>query len=124
MKIVELTPMIWTEDLDGTVGFYRDVLGFACVERNDQWGWASLSIDGVGIMAARPNAHTPYDKIGFTGSFYFRTDDVEAMWSKINGKARICYGIEEFEWGMREFAVYDNNGYILQFGQPLADRNE
>ena len=124
MRIVELTPMIWTEDLDGTVGFYCDVLGFDCVERNDEWGWASLKIDGVRIMAARPNAHAPYDKIGFTGSFYFRTDDVEAMWSKINGKARICYGIEEFEWGMREFAVYDNNGYILQFGQPIADRNE
>jgi len=124
MKVVELTPMIWTEDLDGTVGFYREVLGFDCVERNDKWGWASLSIDGVGIMAARPNAHMPYDKIGFTGSFYLRTDDVDAMWAKINGKARICYGIEEFPWGMREFAVYDNNGYILQFGQPLADQNE
>ena len=124
MKVAELTPMMIAKNPPLLIAFYRDVLGFACVERNDQWGWASLSIDGVGIMAARPNAHTPYDKIGFTGSFYFRTDDVEAMWSKINGKARICYGIEEFEWGMREFAVYDNNGYILQFGQPIADRNE
>ena len=23
---------------------------------------------------------------------------------------------------MREFAVYDNNGYVLQFGQPVLKR--
>lgn len=119
MRINELRPMLWTEDLDGTVGFYTGVLGFTCGERNDDWGWASLSIDDVGIMASKPNAHTPYDKIGFTGSFYFNTDDVDAMWEKVKDKARICYGIEEFDWGMREFAIYDNNGYLLQFGQEI-----
>jgi len=24
------------------------------------------------------------------------------------------------DWGMREFAIYDNNGYMLQFGQEIA----
>jgi hypothetical protein len=33
--------------------------------------------------------------------------------------ARICYLIETFEYGTREFAIYDNNGYVLQFGQEL-----
>jgi len=36
---------------------------------------------------------------------------------KLKGKARVCSGIEKFESGMREFAVYDNNGYLPQFGQ-------
>ena len=31
-----------------------------------------------------------------------------------------CYPIEDFHYGMREFAIFDNNGYLLQFGQPLA----
>ena len=26
---------------------------------------------------------------------------------------------EDFEHGMREFAIYDNNGYMLQFGQEI-----
>ena len=26
--------------------------------------------------------------------------------------------MEEFHYGMREFAIYDNNGYMLQFGTP------
>jgi hypothetical protein len=70
------------------------------------------------MMLARPNEHVLFDKIGFTGSFCFNTDDVEAMWVK--DKASVCYGIENFDWGMREFAIYDNNGYMLQFGQGIG----
>lgn len=108
-----------TEDLHGTIDFYTGILGFTCDELNEDWGWATLAIDDVAIMIARPNAHVPYDKIGFTGSFYFTTDDVDAMWEKVKDKADICYGIEDFEYGMREFAIYDNNGYTLQFGQEI-----
>ncbi len=112
--------MLWTEDLDATIDFYTTVLGFECREKNDDWGWASLNLDDVWIMLAKPNEHTPYDKIGFTGSFYYTTDDVEAAWKKVKDKANICYGIETFPWGMREFAIYDNNSYMLQFGQEIA----
>jgi len=79
MKITGLRPMMWTEDLKGTIDFYVNVLGFGADEVNEEWGWATLSIDDVAIMLARPNEHTPYDKIGFTGSFYFNTDDVDAL---------------------------------------------
>jgi uncharacterized glyoxalase superfamily protein PhnB len=111
--------MMWTEDLDTTIGFYTDTLGFTCREKNEDWGWASLGRDDVWIMLARPNEHAAYDKIGFTGSFYFTTDDVETLWADLKSKAKVCYDIETFPWGMREFAVYDNNGYLLQFGQEM-----
>ena len=119
MKLTILRPMLWTEDLDGTIDFYVGTLGFTCREKNDDWGWASLFCDDVWIMLAKPNAHEKYDKIGFTGSFYYTTDDVEAMRAKVGDKAKLCYDIETFPWGMREFAIYDNNGYILQFGQEV-----
>ena len=121
MRFTGLRPMIWTENLQETVDFYVETLGFVCDEQNDDWGWASLSTDNVGIMAARPNEHTPYSKIGFTGSFYFNTDDVDGLWDKLEDKAKVCYGIENFEYGMREFALYDNNGYLLQFGQEIEN---
>jgi hypothetical protein len=46
------------------------------------------------------------------------------MWLKLKDKADICYSIETFPWGMREFAVYDNNGYILQFGQDVIEGDD
>lgn len=120
MRITALRPMLWTEDLNGTIKFYTETLGFAADEVNDDWGWASLSIDDVSLMLARPNEHTPYEKIGFTGTFYFNIDDVDALWEKLKDNANVCYELENFEYGMREFAIYDNNGYMLQFGQEIA----
>jgi catechol 2,3-dioxygenase-like lactoylglutathione lyase family enzyme len=112
--------MLWTENLQETIDFYTNILGFTCRARNDDWGWASLYKDDVSIMLSLPNEHEPHDKIGFTGSFYFTTDDVDALWIELKDKARICYELETFEHGMREFAIYDNNSYLLQFGQEVA----
>jgi len=120
MKITELRPMLSTEDIAGTINFYVEKLGFTCDAYNEEWGWATLSIDGISIMLSRPNEHTPYENIGFTGSFYFTTDDVNSLWEKLKDKATVCYDIEDFPYGMREFAINDNNGYLLQFGQEIA----
>jgi len=121
MKVTELRPMLWTEDFSGTIDFYTNVLGFTVPGADEEMGWAILSIDDVPLMISRPNQHTPYDKIGFTGSFYFKTADVDALWEKLKDKTKVCYGIENFFYGMREFAIYDNNGYLLQFGEEIAD---
>ncbi len=71
-------------------------------------------------MLASPNHHEGDTKPVFTGSLYFLIDEVDALWAEITGKARVCYAVETFTYGMREFGIYDNNGYLLQFGQPVA----
>lgn len=120
MKLLELRPMLWTENLRETIDFYTGVLDFTCGEVNEDWGWATLWKDDIAIMLARPNAHTPFEKPVFTGSFYFNVEDVDALWEQLKDKARISYGIDNFEYGMREFAIYDNNGYLLQFGTEIV----
>jgi catechol 2,3-dioxygenase-like lactoylglutathione lyase family enzyme len=42
--------MLWTENLDETIGFYIHILGFELLSRNDDWQWASLRKDDVYIM--------------------------------------------------------------------------
>lgn len=125
--ITQLRPMLWTEDLQASVAFYTDILGFTADIVNLDWGWASLSIDDVSIMFSSPlqfeapPGFESSEKIGCSGSFYFNTDNVDALWEQLKDKAVVSYGIENFEHGMREFAVYDNNGYILQFGQEIEE---
>lgn len=122
MKLTSLTPMLWTEQLPETIDFYTGVLKFTCDDWNHAWGWASLRKDGVELMLARPNEHTPFERPVFTGTFYIRVENVDELWEAVKDKARIVYDIATFEWGMREFAVYDNNGYMLQFGEEIAEK--
>ena len=46
-------------------------------------------------------------------------DDVENLWKQLKDRSSIVYPIEDSSYGMREFAIRDNSGYILQFGQPM-----
>ncbi|RQO35538.1 bleomycin resistance family protein [Chryseobacterium sp. KBW03] len=118
-QFTALRPILWTENLDETIAFYMNILGFTLMDRNDDWQWASLRKDEVLIMLSQPNRHENPASIGFSGSFYFNVNDVDDLWEDLKTKAKVCYEIETFEWGMREFAVYDNNGYRLQFGQAV-----
>ncbi|MCS3870423.1 putative glyoxalase superfamily protein PhnB [Chryseobacterium ginsenosidimutans] len=120
-KFTFLRPVLWTENLEETIGFYTKCLGFTLLGENADWQWASLKKDEVQIMLSRPNSHEKFSGIGFTGSFYFTVENVDALWEELKTKAKICYEIETFEWEMREFAIYDNNGYILQFGQHVGE---
>ena len=119
MKFLSLRPMLRTKDLKATIAFYTERLGFTCDGLSDADGWASLSRDAVVLMVATPNAHVPFDVPTFTGSFYFNVDNVDALWAAVKDRAEIGYPMEDFHYGMREFAIYDNNGYMLQFGSPL-----
>ena len=121
MQIAAITPMLRTASLTETVKFYQEVLGFECENLNEDWGWASLRRDGMEIMISLLNPHEGDERPVFTGSLYLRTNDVNAWWERVQAQARVCYPLEDFEYGMREFAIYDNNGYLLQFGQPIGE---
>ena len=121
MRFKRLTPLLWTENLQETLTFYTEILGFVCGEYNEEWQWATLHQNEVELMIAKPNEHTAYEKIGFTGSFYFEVDDVDLLWEQLRNQVEIVYELETFDWGMKEFAIKDTNGYILQFGQNISD---
>lgn len=118
MSLQKLTPMLTVTAIEPAVAFYRDVLGFSVVARAD--AWAAVALDQVEVMFALPNAHVPFAKPHFTGSLYFRTSDVDALWAQLKDQCRVEYAPETFPYGMREFAVYDNSGYLLQFGQEVS----
>lgn len=48
-------------------------------------------------------------------------ENADVLWKDLKIKANSCYEIETFDWEMREFSIYDNNKYILQFGQPTSE---
>ena len=118
MAFKSLRPIIWTKDLQKTTKFYKK-LGFKIADQNEDWIWACLQKDDVEIMLAYPNEGADFERANFTGSFYFVVDNVDELWNQVKDDCEVVYEIETFEWDMREFAIYDNNGYILQFGQKI-----
>jgi len=111
--------MLETLNLEETILFYTEVLGFSCTGYEENT-WASLERDQVAVMFACPKEDREIPSLTMAGSLYFYPDRVEEIWELVKDKARVCYPLEEFDSGIREFAIYDNNGYLLQFGQEVS----
>jgi uncharacterized glyoxalase superfamily protein PhnB len=118
MKFTRLMPLLRTHNLQQTVDFYRDRLGFHCSQMTTDW--AFVERDNIALMIALGNVHEPFDKPSFTGSFYFSVDDVDGLWRELKDSPEIVYPLENFDYGMREFAIRDSNGYCLQFGKEIG----
>ena len=119
MKLLDVTPMLTVTAMEAAIAFYRDALGFESVASAK--GWACMSRNSVEVMFALPNAHLPFERPIMTGSLYFTTDDVDACWEQVKDRCEVVYPIEDFEYGMREFAIRDNSGYLLQFGKRSGE---
>lgn len=117
MQLREITPMLWVDNVRTTIDYYVSVLGFDEANYSEDHGWGIVEKHKVKIMLSKPNDNMPYEKPHFTGTFYIHTDDVDAWWYFLKERAEVFYPIGDFDYGMREFAVKDCNGYILQFGQ-------
>lgn len=118
-SLQRLTPMLRTWDLPGTLAFYLQSLDFVVTSQAP--GWAALARDGIALMVSGPNGQSGDVAPAFTGSLYFQVDDVDALWASLPATRKVCYPPETFGYGMREFGIYDNNGYLLQFGTPVCE---
>ena len=65
MKFESLSPILTTDDMDRSVRFYVDVLGFTCGMQTP--GYSNLYRDGVRIMLGATNSHEPWAGPRFTG---------------------------------------------------------
>jgi uncharacterized glyoxalase superfamily protein PhnB len=119
MKLTSIAPVLYTRELQKTIDFYQNVFGFDVEAFDETVGWACVRQDSVRIMFSIPNAHVPFEKPVLTGTLYLNTDSVDERWNKVKDKASVVYPIENFDYGMREFCVLDNNGYMIQFGQEI-----
>lgn len=120
-KLTGLRPLFWVTDVRATIDWYVQTLSFTETAYNPAWQWGEVTRDEVSLMFAKPNEHTPFNGSLFTGSFYFNTNGVEAWWERLKDSPCVYYGLENFDYGMREFAIKDCNGFILQFGQERVD---
>lgn len=50
-----------------------------------------------------------------------QTDDVYALWMRLNDYCRIEYALGDSEYATRDFAILDNTGDLIQFERRLAD---
>ena len=137
MELKKLAPNFAVQDIEKTVAFYRDVLGFKLemavpedksgveqeLSEERKYIYAMMSRDSVQVMFQRTDSigeDVPPLKgvpIGASVSFYIEVEDINALYQEIKPKAGVVKELETAWYGMQEFYVKDCNGYILGFAE-------
>ncbi len=120
-----ISPVLLVADLDRSVAFYRDALGFVCEVYGDPPDFAVASRDAAVILlalAADAERLVPHWQIvDKMVNAYIRVDDADAIYAEVQERgARIDYTIYDAPHGFREFGVQDPDGHDIAFGQPLG----
>jgi predicted enzyme related to lactoylglutathione lyase len=120
-----ISPVLLVADLDRSIAFYRDALGFDCEVYGDPPDFAVASRDAAVILlalAADGERLVPHWQIvDKMVNAYIRVDDADAIYAEVQERgACIDYTIYDAPHGFREFGVQDPDGHDIAFGQPLG----
>ena len=137
MTLNKLTPNLVVEDVNRTVEFYHDVLGFEFVmgvieelqeiltsyPQDRLLDYAMMKCGNVEIMFQAERSLTmvlPVLKgreIGGTFTLYMELDNVSDMYAKVKGTVTVVKDLHTTFYGMQELYIKDCNGYILAFAE-------
>jgi uncharacterized glyoxalase superfamily protein PhnB len=135
MKFTDVTPNLIVSDIDRSLAFYRDVLGFsvvATVPEAAPFVFAWMQRDEVKVflntvgpveeelpeLAARP--------IGGTATIYMAieadspAEGIDALFDSVKSKARVIMPPKDQFYGMREFGIEDPDGYVIFAAQRIS----
>ncbi len=130
MKFNKVTPNLVVADMEKSLAFYRDVLGFSVsqsVPDKAPFIFAWMNRGGADIFL---NQHMPPQsgqpdlfagrQIGGTLSMYLAMEGVEELAKTVESHGvKIVIPLHTEFYGMKEFAVFDPDGYLLIFAEQV-----
>lgn len=126
MKMQRLVPNMMVEDVEKTIVFYHDVLGFQTVISVPDEGpaiWAFIQNGEAKIMLQarssfeKEQSSIRGQKIGASITFHINVSEVKPLYESVKDKVRIVEELHKTWYGDTTFTMTDCNGYLLTFAQ-------
>ena len=126
MNFKGLMPVLMVKDVMETIGFYKDILGFgvmSTVPEREPFVFAMMNTDTVYVLLQEEKSMQDeypllYNfAIGGTFTLNIPVTDVNAIFDRVKDKVAIVKDLHKTFYGATEFAITDNNGYVLVFSQ-------
>ena len=129
MKFNTLTPNLMVENVNKTVEYYQNVLGFTLlrtVPESGSFDWAMVKRNDVVLMFQSKKSlsgEMPLFKTQNPGgglTLYVRVEGVHELYYDLNETAEIVSDLEDTFYGTTEFSITDLNGYVLTFSEEAT----
>lgn len=118
-----IAPQFFTLDIQSTLDYYRDKLGFACLGTwHDPPVYAIVARDqhAIHFRCAEPPAPNPDKYADELLDAYLRIEDADALYAEYAARGvEFTRPLGDTPWQSREFVVKDCDGRLLAFGANL-----
>ncbi len=114
-------PVLPTRDVDASLAFYRDKMGFSPVNSwKDGDGPTEFAIVSLGTITLALQHAEDWHPVKTAWSAYLYIDDARALYAVASARGVETHGPpQETFYGMLEFEVRDPAGHWVAFGQDL-----
>ncbi|MCC5827803.1 MAG: VOC family protein [Phycisphaeraceae bacterium] len=120
----ELWPLLRVTDIERSIAFYRDQLGFDVVGDAKSDGrifWCRLKRDSASVMLQQAEAEDgPAEGRGRGVGFFFVCNDADAVYDELTGRGLKLKPPTTAYYGMRQVFVPEPDGYKICFESPCA----
>jgi catechol 2,3-dioxygenase-like lactoylglutathione lyase family enzyme len=123
----KLTPNLIVSNVERSLAFYRDVLGFSVQHTvppdGSPYVFASVVSGPIEVFLNAPEpavAEYPAFKgrpIGGTLTLFIETNDIGEAYESLKDRVKIVMPLEKKWYGVTEFAFEDPDGYLITFAQ-------
>lgn len=126
MQLQSLTPNLMVKDVNQTLKFYTDILGFEVVQTVPEQGsfdWGMVKSGDVEIMFQKEaSIISDYptlqnSKPGGALSLYIHVESIQKWYAQLQTKTEIIKPLCQTFYGANEFAFTDPDGYILTYSE-------
>lgn len=125
--IKSITTNMMVVSVEESIAFYCNLLGFSLVNsassEKGYLNFAILSKDNLLLMLQQKESFIEeypilkIDTIKPTISLYIVVDNFDTMYKSVKDKVTILTDIHTTFYGRKEFAIVDNNGYVLTIAE-------
>lgn len=124
MPITRVIPQLRTMDMEASIRFYTEKLGFT-LEFNYEDFYVGIRVGDQVIHLKEvdePDPSIPYVNECGHLHLYLQIDDAAAFAStlKANGVV-LMEDVHDTAWKTREIVIQDDQGHTLYLGQPLSE---
>lgn len=116
--VKRISPMLAVADMNETLTFYRDVMGFTLTMVSP--GYAIVERDGQTLHFQSADSEEVMNSVRGHAEFYLEVSDIAALWDHVK-TFRDRHRIRDLflrDYGMTEFHIEDPNGCLIFVGEP------
>jgi len=118
----KISPMLAVADMEETLGFYQEVLGFTARMKSPEY--AIVERDGQTIHFMKAASEHVMECVRGHTEIYIEVSGIRSLWEHVK-TFRARYSIRDLfdrEYGMTEFHIGDPNGCLVFVGEPTHER--